>query len=213
MKWLVLALSVALAGCPAGDDAPAPDAADPPGGGLVIAWAARPEPIPGRIDNRLTLAAATLRLRDARAIGDAGGGDPRTLAAMVELRWAAAVTPPALVFPDAPTGLYARTSFDLDRGAAPFAYELTGTVEIRDVVEPFVVRDRDRLPVSFTYSVALPPGGTARVPVRVDLDAVVRALDFEAAPVVDGRRVVDGDGGQADVLRTEMGKAFGVHSP
>lgn len=212
MNRFVLALSVALAGCPADDDPPPPDAPVGPGGGLVIAWEPRPALIPGPVDNRITLELVVMHLRDARVIGDAGAGDPRTLAPMVDLRWATGAAPAELRFPDAPAGLYSRMSFELDRGAGTYAYELSGTVEVNEVVEPFVVRDRERLPVSFAYGIALPPGGTARVPVRVDLDAVVRALDFENAPVSGGARVVEGDGPQGAALRTEVVKAFGVHS-
>ncbi len=131
---------------------------------------------------------------------------------MLDLLWATGEVPPDLEFPDAPTGLYARMSLELDRGTGTYAYELTGSADIRGVIEPFTVRDRDQLAVSFEYEIALPPGAAARIPVRIELDSVVRALDFEAAPVVGGRRVIETGDAQMPVVRTELAKAFGVHN-
>lgn len=210
MKWIVVAVTVALAGCPAGDDTVAPDGATGDHG-LAIAWQPRPLAIPGPVDGDLTLDRANLHLRDARAIGDAGAGDPRTLAPLVDLIWATGSAPEDLVFDEAPAGLYARMSFQLDRGAATYAYELLGTVDLRGTIEPFTIRDRDPLPVSFEYEVAVAPGARTRLVVRVDLDAVVRAVELDTAPVIGGRRVLETGDAQMTVVRTELAKAFGVH--
>lgn len=215
MKWA--ALAVLLAACPAGDDDPTPDGGDGgdlPDHGLVVSWTTRPEPIPGEVESGLTLDAATLHLRNVRAIGDAGVGDPRTLAPLVDLVWASGVMPPELAFPDAPTGLYARMSFELDRGGGTYAYELQGTIEIAGTPEPYIVRDRDTLAVSFDYEapITLPPGAGARIPVRLELRDVLRDLDFESAPVIGGRRVIETGDPQLATVRTELAAAFGVHS-
>lgn len=209
MKWGLLLCSFALAGCPA-DDGPS-DVDGGGGTGLSVVWLGDPAIIAGPIDDDHTLATATLHLRNLRVIGDAGTGDPRTLAPTVDLTWATGTTPAAVVFADAPTGLYSRLSFTLDRGAGDWAYELTGTVVIGDVSVPYTLRDRDPLDVSITYAITLPPGAGARVPVRVELGDVVRALEFEDAPLIDGRRVIETGDAQAAILRTELAKAFGVH--
>lgn len=209
MKSGLLLLLIAVAGCPA-DDGPS-DVDGGPAAGLSVEWLSEPAPIAGQIDSEHTLDTATLHLRNVRVIGDAGTGDPRTLAPVVELGWATGTEPPALAFADAPTGLYSRLSFTLDRGAGDWAYELTGTVVLDDVPVPYTLRDRDPLDVSMTYEITLPPGAGARIPVRIELGDVVRALEFEEAPVIDGRRVIETGDAQAAAMRTELAKAFGVH--
>jgi hypothetical protein len=77
---------------------------------------------------------------------------------------------------------------------------------------PYTVRDSEPLAISLDYQIELPPGAGARIPVRVDLEDVVRDLDFESAPVIGGRRVIEtGNAAMADV-RSELVQAFGVHS-
>lgn len=209
MKSGLLLLPLVLAACPADDDPPEID-----GGvtsGLSVEWLADPSTIAGPIDDDLSLTTATLHLRNVRVIGDAGTGDPRTLAPVVDLAWATGTAPAALVFADAPTGLYSRLSFTIDRGSEAWAYELTGTAVISGTPVPFVLRDRDPLDVTTTYAVTLPPGAGARIPVRVELGDIVRALDLEDAPVIDGQRVIQTGDAQAAAMREEVVKAFGVH--
>lgn len=209
MRWPLLALTVALAGCPA-DDSPDVDGGGE-GHGLTVAWLTVPSPVPGPIDGELTLDSATLHLHNLRVIGDAGTGDPRTLMAQLDLQWATGIAPADVLFADAPTGLYSRLSFELDRGTGEWAYELTGTAMLPGGPEPFTLRDRDPLPVTLEYNLELPPGAGARIPVRVELGDIVRALELEEAPVIGGRRVIETGDPQAPQLRTEVAKAFGVH--
>lgn len=220
MRWTLAALTAFLAACPADDTFPGVDGGSDGGDGgdaqvahgLLVRWGADPTP-PGAVSNELSLDAATLHLRNVRAIGDAGVGDPRTLAPRVDLAWSTGVQPADLAFPDAPTGLYSRMSLELDRGDGTYAYELTGTVDLGGDRVPYVVRDTEPLAVSFPYAITVPPGAGALVPVEIKLEDAIEDLDFGSAPIVDGRRTIEPGDPQLARVRSELAAAFDVHSP
>ena len=210
MRLALGLLTVTLvAGCPA-DDVGGPDAAT--SAGVELRWVTRPATVPGTVDSDLDLTSATLHLRNLRLVGDAGAGDPRTTLANVDLIWRAGAAPSPVAFPDAPPGLYARLLSDLDRGAAPFAFELTGTVATDDDErEPFAIRDTAPLAIDADFAIDAAPGVRTAIVVRVELDAVVEGLDFEAAPVVDGVRLIGPGDPQLTAVRDKLDDAIGVH--
>lgn len=209
MRLALGLLSVTLlAGCPA-DDVGGPDAST--AAGVELRWVTRPEVVPGPIDAKHELTSATLHLRNLRLVGDAGTGDPRTSMAAVDLAWSAQGAPMALEFPDAPPGLYARLLADLDRGAAPFAFELTGTVEIEDAREPFVIRDTEPLAIDADFAIDAAPGRVTAIVVRVELDSVVDGAELESAPVVGGVRTIGPGSPALANVRDKLGDAIGVH--
>lgn len=210
MRLALGLLTVTLvAGCPA-DDVGGPDAAT--SSGVELRWVTRPTTVPGAVDPELDLTSATLHLRNLRLVGDAGAGDPRTTMATVDLSWSAGAAPAPAGFPDAPPGLYARLLCDLDRGAAPFAFELTGTVVTDDDQrEPFAIRDTAPLAIDADFSIDAAPGVRTAIVVRVELDAVVEGLDFDAAPVIEGVRVIGPGDPQLTAVRDKLDDALGVH--
>ncbi|MEZ4400685.1 MAG: hypothetical protein R3B06_11735 [Kofleriaceae bacterium] len=202
-----LTLLALLAGCP-GDDQGGPDAMA--GSGLVVSWLPTPAAVPGPVDDKLALTSARFALRSFRVIGDAGAGDPRTTVDTALVRWDAGVAPMPIGLAAAPPGLYARMAWELDGGAG-LAYELTGTVEQDDVATPFAIRDAEALPVSLDLAVTAEPGVVTTIVIRVELDAIVDAVDFEAVPLVGGVRVLAAGDPQLPRVRTEVAKAFGFH--
>ncbi|MBA3822223.1 MAG: hypothetical protein H0X17_25280 [Deltaproteobacteria bacterium] len=209
---LALLAGTGLTGCP-GDDGGPTDAGDAndandanDGAGLAITWESRPDTIPGDTSSGNTIASAMFRLENLRVVGDAG---PLTVGALT-LQWAAGVVPAAVTVEQAPPGLYSRLLFDLAPGPTGFAYEITGTVEVNGASRPFTIRDRAARSLSLDYSITLPPGGRATIPVRVESDRLVEAIDFDPLPFANGRYLVEDDATLAAV-RAELASSLGVH--
>jgi hypothetical protein len=201
----VLALLGAATGCPADPGPPDPDAG---GTGLRVEWAGRPEVLPAQLSPEVTLERAVFRPHELRVVGDAGpiGLGRKTL------EWARGIVPAPDVPAGAPTGLYSRLLFELEGGedGAEYAYELVGTARVGSTTRPFTIRDRGELGVSLEFSIMLRAGEDARIPVRVELDKLVEAVDFAQAPVDDGRFLVE-TGTPLAAVRAALRDAFGVH--
>jgi hypothetical protein len=199
-----LALLAAAAGCPA-DDTTTPDAG---GTELRVEWTGQPQSLPAAVSSDATLDRAVLQTHDLRAVGDAGPIDLDR----ETLEWARGIAPTPDVVEGAPPGLYSRLLFELegDDDTEGYAYELVGTVRVGSTTRPFTIRDRNDLSLSIDFSIMLRAGAGARVPVRVELDKLVEAVDFTQVPVVDGRYLVE-DGAQLSAVRDRLRGAFGVH--
>jgi len=63
--------------------------------------------------------------------------------------------------------------------------------------------------VSLEFSIMLPAGATARIPVLVELDKLVEAVDFAQAPIDDGQFLVEG-GPPLDAVRAKLREAFAI---
>ena len=206
LRFAVLALlGAAAAGCP-GDPTAGPDAPDGGTTELRIEWAGRPEALPAAVASTATLERAVFRLDDLRVVGDAGpiDLDHETLA------WSSGIVPTPDVPAGAPPGLYSRLLFKLDGdddGSDEYAYELVGTARVGTTTRPFTIRDRGELSVSLEFSIMLPAGATARIPVLVELDKLVEAVDFAQAPIDDGQFLVEG-GPALDAVRAKLREAF-----
>lgn len=207
---LLAALAVAAAGCPV-ERPPVPPVDSGGGGnGLVITWQSLPGVIPSEPTANTTIERVTFELHDLRLVGDAG-----TLELdRDELEWARGITPTALPVTGAVPGLYSRLLFELegddDPGDEEYAYEITGTVKVNASFEPFTIRDTGELDLTLDFSVMLAVGGDATIPVRVDLDRIVGAVDFSQVPKDDGRYLVEKGSPQLSAVRTAVRTAFGV---
>jgi hypothetical protein len=174
---------------------------------LRVAWTARPDPIPGSVGSNNTVEHAVFRTRDLRVIGDV---TPAPLARFA-LEWGAGVTPVARAFPDAQLGTYSRLLFALDPGSDRFSYEISGHAEVQNVTYAYVIRDPQPASIALDFTITLPPGGTATIPVRVEIDKLVNRVDFRQVAVVDNQLIVDDTSSQIAAVRNELAQAFGVH--
>ena len=201
LRFAALALLAAASGCPA-DDTIAPDGGSTE---LRIEWTGQPASIPGEVSTTATLERAVFRLDDPRVVGDAGSMelDRETL------EWARGIVPAPDVLAGAAPGLYSRLLFEVKGDDDEYSYELIGTARVGSTTRPFTIRDRDDLSVSLEFSILLRAGDTARLPVRIDLDRLVEAVDFAQAPVEDGRFLVE-DGLQLDAVRAVLRGAFAL---
>lgn len=208
MRRVVALALVVLAGCPA-DDQSQPDA--PGSAGVAVAWISDPAVVPGRVEDGFDLTAAAFHLRNLRVVGDAGSGDPRTTAPLVELGWSSEGRPGTIVFPDAPPGLYSRMLWTIDRGAGAYAYELHGTAQTGTGREPYAILDADPIAIDLDYQIVAEAGAQTTIVTRVDFDDVLDVVDFDAAPLIGGVRTITAGDPQLAVIRVEVRKAFGVH--
>ncbi|HWU85699.1 MAG TPA: hypothetical protein VN253_00385 [Kofleriaceae bacterium] len=203
LRCTALALLAVTVGCPA-DDTTLPD-----GGAtdLRVEWTGQPATLPDQVSSEATLERAVFRPHDLRVVGDAG---PIRLDRQT-LEWARGINPAPDVVAGAPPGLYSRLLFDLEGDDGSYGYELIGTARVNSTTRPFTIRDRGELSLSVEFSIMLPAGAAERIPVRVELDKLVEAVDFSQAPVVDGRYLVE-DATQLSAVRAKLREAFSVHS-
>jgi hypothetical protein len=201
LGWLTCAV---VAACDTPPGTPL-DAADPPAGnGLRLEWHADVT-VPSDVAPGCVLTRAELRVAELRVIGDAGSVD----LASRELVWQA-TTPDAMNLASAPPGVYSRLRFELETEREEddeFAYELRGTFTSGATTRPFVIRDHEEVAVSIPFSVVLPPGGEAAIPVAIALGAAVAAVDFAQVPVEDGVLLVE-EGAQYEAARAALLAGF-----
>jgi hypothetical protein len=206
---LLAALAVAAAGCPV-ERPPVPPVDSGGGNGLIITWESRPRVIPSEPSSDATIERASFRQDDLRLVGDAG----TIKLDRDELEWARGITPTALPVAGAVPGLYSRLLFELegddDVGREEYAYEITGTVKVNDSFEPFTIRDTGELTMTLDFSVMLPVGGDATIPVRVEIDKIVDAVDFAQVGKQDGRYLVENGSPQLAAVRAAVRAAFRV---
>lgn len=213
MGRLVPLLSLlVLAGCPAGDDAQdgndddIADAGVDGGGdvtGLVLTWESR-LPIPGSVEDDLTVQSMRFGFTNLRLEGDAG----TVPVERSELAWSAGVTPENDVIESAPAGVYSSLQAMLAAPSAMFAFEIQGTYN----GAPYSLRDSAALPlaVDFGSGLHLVAGGGLVIDVRVDIDDVVDEVDFTMLPIENGTLVLGPGDPQLPRLRDSVADAFDV---
>jgi hypothetical protein len=161
------------------------------------------------VASEATLERAVFRTHDLRVVGDAG---PIELDRK-SLEWARGIVPAPDIPAGAPTGLYSRLLFELegddDGGGEEYAYELVGTARVGATTRPFTIRDAGEVELSLEFSIMLRAGEAARIPVRVELDKLVEAVDFAQVPVIDGRFLVE-SGAQLAAVRDKAREAFSI---
>ncbi len=206
---VAVAVAMAATGCPVGVDPPPPIPDGPPGvTGLSITWQSRPAQIPGAVSPDLTITSATFEQDDLRIAGEAGTFQLDR----DELEWSGGVAPAELPVVGAAPGLYARLSFELegDEEEDEYAYEITGTVRVGGEDRPFTIRDTSSFELALDFSISLPAGGTVMIPVHVDLDELVNAVDFDQLQPDNGKYLVDRTSSQISAVRAAVNGAFGV---
>jgi hypothetical protein len=151
----------------------------PPAGapGLVVTWSTK-APVPGPIATGLTVDSITLKVRNLRAIGDSGNGDSRTSQEESTVAWSATDKPRDVSFPDAPTGLYAKVSFELDGQILDSSFEVQGTVDVGGTIKHYDIHDRDESNLSLPVALTLLPGGHGDFDLVLDLAPALATIDF-----------------------------------
>jgi hypothetical protein len=219
---LVAALAVTAAGCEIGDSNTPPDGGGSGGGdgggtggtGLTVTWESQPSSFPGTPSSNITIQSAVVHQDELRVVGDAGTFPLDR----DELQWAQGLAPEELKVPSAPPGLYSKLLFELDGdtdgGVVEYAYEIVGTVKVNDVTRSFTIRDTAEIMLSLDFSVELRVGGSATIPVRLELDRIVNAVDFgQFSPDNTGRYLVENGHLQMPAVRAAVRAAFGVRGP
>jgi len=208
-----VAVVTAATGCFVGEDPPpGDDDGGGGGGGLTIEWNGHPGTIPSEPSSDITIDRAVFHLDDLRLVGDAGPIDLDR----DQLEWSRGVVPTALPVMGALPGLYSRLLFELDGsddGEVEYAYEITGTVKVNDTFRPYTVRDTGDLALSLDFSIMLPAGGAATIPVRIEIDKIINVINFSQVSQQDGRYLVDNSSPQISNLRAAVPAAFGVSGP
>jgi hypothetical protein len=214
MVGLAVALASACTPAPyGGDDAdggtnPGQDGgadAGPAQSGLVCQWENLPT-LPGSLGQNLYLDEVQMPLRDVRAIGDAAPGDSRTYVASLDLLWKHGEAPPSLSFPMAPPGLYSRFEFRVQSGAGE-GYVLTGEIVLpgHDHRIKFAIHDSQLLSVSIPLiGLSLEPGQVKTIAVKVDIAAVLHAIDWSQVEIEDDRIEIGEDSDQISIIRATL---------
>ena len=200
---------LALVGCH-GTDITAPDAQPTSDAGgdshsLAITWLADPA-LPGPINSDITVTSASFKVARLQAIGDAGGASRDDLV----LGWALESSPPALMLPDAPTGIYSKVTLAIDGGTAlDIAYQIEGTVKINSQILPFEIHDRNAIDIEVKdFDVTLPPVGTATLAIKVDIGDALDNLDYESLDVDGGKLTLDTSDPQMPDFRSDLKTSF-----
>jgi len=198
---LLLGTLLAVAAC-GGDDGGSPgtpdaatssDAAtnaDALSPGLTVTWTAQP-PIPGPFEGDVLVTSVKVELARLEVIGDAGSTDDTTQRDF-DITWSATQSPSPIAFFSAQPGLYSKVSLAIDGDVVAPSYEILGTVMIGGTTEPFKISDTAALQVDIdNYDISLMAGRAITVPIRLDLDDAVDAVDFALLPKVGGVRTMD----------------------
>jgi hypothetical protein len=214
MVGLAVALAAACSPAPFVDE---PDAGANPGqdggvdagpitqSGLVFQWQNLPT-LPGGLGETLYLDEVRMPLRDVRVIGDAAPGDSRTYVASLNLRWRHGDAPPVLDFPMAPPGLYSRFEFRVQSGEGN-GYVLSGEIVMpgHENRVKFAIHDSQMLSVSVPLvGLALEPGQVKTVSVRIDIAAVLHAIDWSHVEIDDDEIDIGEDSPEISVIRATL---------
>ena len=208
---ILVAIATAASGCEIGDTYTPPDDAGGSGsggGGLRIEWNSNPLAIPGDLSPDLTIQRAVF-LQDAlRLVGEAG----EFALDRDKLEWSGGVVPAPLPVTGALPGLYSRLLFELDGDDEDneYAYEIAGTVKINAEARPFTIRDTSDVAFMLNFSITLTAGETTTIPVRVEIDRSVNAVNFQSLNWDGMRYVIENGNLQIPAVRTAVGGAISI---
>ena len=152
--------------------------------------------------------AASFRLRNLRAIGDAAPGDERTTLSDLTVGWGNEASAPTVLFDEAPLGLYSQISAEITQ------YTITGTVNVNNTVYPFQIIDIPPVAISTTTSlsgVMVVAGEITTVVVELQVKDIVKELDWDGvSPNGDGVLVVDGNDINIGEIRDDVSDLFDI---
>jgi hypothetical protein len=218
MRALVGCLLVAAAcGGGTGPDPSALDAAasvdaasssDAASSGLTAVWSSNPD-VPGMFDNGITVSSAMFAIARLEVVGDAGTPGATT-ATNLDITWTSTLQPSPVYFGGAPSGLYSQVTLQLDGDLVAPSYVIKGTASINSIEEPFEISDTKNIELDISgYNVALSPGSTATIPIRLDLRGLLDSVNFGALPLEGNVRKLDQSSPQIGDVRDEMtGETF-----
>lgn len=179
---------------------------------LSVRWATEPVAIPGDAGSNVIISRLLFRVATLRIIGDAGPGDTRTSVDAIKVEWSQGMTPQAVGFADAPTGLYSRIILLADGNLIDYSYEIAGTVKLDNVVTPFMIHDRSPLAISLDTTATLDPGQATALTVTVRITQALQALDFhQLTRVGDGLTLDTFDDAMSDFHDKMMTTVFESH--
>lgn len=202
---VLLVVGCHFGGTASPDSATEPDV-PPQGHGMTLTWNADPS-LPGPVTDKITVTDVVFQLEHLQLVSDAGADD-RTTRSRYQLEWKAGVSPEPEMFPDAPIAVYQRVSLDLRPDVQPpFAYQITGTVNVEDEDKPFRIADPALLDIPVACSAALPVGGSVSIAVKLDLRDALNGIDFKSVPEINGTLVLSG-GPQMMGFRKQLIRAF-----
>ncbi|HEY0481010.1 MAG TPA: hypothetical protein VGD37_26025 [Kofleriaceae bacterium] len=218
----LLGVMLVCVGCH-GPGSVAPDSATEPDGpvhalGMSVAWSANPA-VPGEVTSKLVVTDVSFQLEHFQLVSDAGA-DVRTTHSRYQLHWAAGAMPARDAFPDAPVSTYQKLSLDMRPGSQlPYSYQILGTWRDEsglgsgsggeDEVMPFRIVNPMALSFPIDCNVSLPPGGSASIGIKLQLQKALDHVDFKNVPVDGGVRVLAGGPMLMD-LNDRLAKAFEV---
>jgi hypothetical protein len=200
-----------LIGC-SGDDTtvPPPDATEGGTGGLVVQWSSAPETWPGDLGNGATLERAEFAFDNLRVVGDGGPGDPRTTATAFKVRWDENTTPVALMFVDAPAGLYSQVSMAIDGHLTTDTFDIRGHVNLSGTDYEYRIDGDNPLAVTVGIDKTLTPPDTATVKLRINFTHALDSVDFATLDIDSGKiELSDGDS-QMDAFRAALVESFEI---
>lgn len=177
--------------------------------GLFVAWRISPQ-VPGVINNVATVESVAFRVSTLRVIGDAGPGDPRTTQSSLLLGWNQSMEPGKVAFASAPSGLYSKVAAQIDGQLIDDSYLIAGHVTVAGTRYPFVIRDRFAVNVSLNITSQLEPGGEADVPIAIDLNHCVGAIDWTLVHNDAGVLQLDTDDDWIPQFRQKLVESFSV---
>lgn len=174
---------------------------------MTVQWSTRPGSWPGAIQDGITVDSARFAFDSLRVIGDAGPGDPRTTQRTFEVRWEKDRDPPAaIVFDDAPAGLYSQVALQLDGQLVDNSYEIRGTVQIDGNDVEYRIEDDGALPITMKIDKMKPPATAIQLTVDVDFVHAIDSLDFSAMTNDSGH--LEPDSSALDDFRKKLAESF-----
>jgi hypothetical protein len=191
---------------------PTPDSPQGSGAsGLHVAFAAEPV-VPGDVENGLTIESAAFEFDNLSLIGDGGPGDTRTTATNLDIHWSQGWMPYPVDFPDAPSGVYSKLSFEIDGHVVDASYRLKGKVNVNGTLMPWEVEDRAELSLSLDCGLTLAPGGNDTVTLLLKFHDALTSIDFASLPTSDGELTLDDTNPAMLTFRDKFSKAFSVET-
>jgi len=177
--------------------------------GMHVTFTSKPT-IPGNVEDTLTLDSATFAFDNLQVIGDAGPGDTRTTATGFELRFDSMSMPGPIDFPNAPSGVYSKLSFQIDGHLVNASYHLKGQVNVGGTWTPYDIEDHNALSLSLDINRTLDPGGTDTIGVIVDFHDALNGVDWTMVPYDDGRLELETTSSQMPAFRARLVDKFSI---